>query len=199
MKMITSHTDRKGRAMRIDGERMYLKILSENDVYVFTQLLIRNKEYWSMYEPRFSDSYYTVDTQRDKIKRSMQAYREKRELNFGIYLYETNQLIGHISLYNVKRLPFLSGFVGYSIDEAQAGNGYATEALSLVADYAFQRLSLHRLEAYVSPENEGSIRTLEKNEFVREGLLRNLIYINGVWEDHYLYALLRKDYEAQLN
>lgn len=182
--------------MRIDGERMYLKILSENDVYVFTQLLIRNKEYWSMYEPRFSDDYYTVDTQRDKIKRSLRAYREERELNFGIYLYETNQLIGHISLYNVKRLPFLSGFVGYSIDEGQIGNGYATEALSLVVDYAFQRLHLHRLEAYVSPENEGSIRTLEKNEFIREGLLRNLIYINGEWKDHYLYALLRTDYDA---
>lgn len=185
--------------MRIDGERMYLKILNENDVYVFTQLLIRNKAYWSMYEPKFSDSYYTVDTQRDKIKRSLQAYRENREFNFGIYSYESNLLLGHISLYNVKRLPFLSGFVGYSIDEQEAGKGYATEALSLIVDYAFQRLHLHRLEAYVSPENEGSIRTLEKNAFIREGLLRELIYINGEWEDHFLYALLQKDYAMQNN
>jgi [SSU ribosomal protein S5P]-alanine acetyltransferase (EC 2.3.1.128) len=35
---------------------------------------------------------------------------------------------------------------------------------------------------------------LEKAGFLREGLLRKLLYINGKWQDHYLYALMDEDY-----
>lgn len=183
--------------MRVDGESLYLQMLTENDVYRFTQLLIRNKHYWSMFEPRFSDSYYTVEAQRDKLRQSLQQFRNGREFNFGIYERDTNALVGHISLYNVKRLPFSSGFVGYSIDEEATGKGYATEAVHLLVRYAIHQVGLHRVEAYVSPHNIASIRVLEKALFVREGLLRELIFINGNWEDHYMYALLANDYVQQ--
>lgn len=175
--------------MQIVGNHVKLRLLTEKDVESFTSLLIRNRVYWSQFEPRFSDGYYTVSTQREKIKESLEQYQQKREFNLGIYTKE-NQMVGHISLYNVKRLPFSSGFVGYSIDEHETGKGYATEAVRLLSEYALKQLYLHRLEAYVSPRNIGSIHVLEKAGFVREGLLKELIYINGVWEDHYLYALL---------
>ena len=80
--------------------------------------------------------------------------------------------------------------MGYQIDQAYANRGYTTQALALIIDYAFNTLDLHRLEAGVMPANIGSIKVLEKNGFIKEGLVRKNVKINGRWEDHYLYGLL---------
>jgi ribosomal-protein-alanine N-acetyltransferase len=178
----------------LEGKKCYLRILKEEDAGALTELLIRNKFYWSIYEPKHHNSYYTVPVQREKIRESLYQMRDKREYSFGIFDSSTSILVGHISLYSIKRLPFQSGFVGYSIDEQQIGKGFATEAVKLVLKFAFKDLGLHRIEAYVSPKNTGSIRVLEKAGLQREGLLKELLYINGVWEDHYMYAILEKEF-----
>jgi [ribosomal protein S5]-alanine N-acetyltransferase len=59
-----------------------------------------------------------------------------------------------------------------------------------VVDHCFRTLRLHRLEAACIPENNRSVRVLEKAGFQREGLLRSYLKINGIWQDHYLYALV---------
>lgn len=178
----------------LEGEQCYLRILTEDDAYQFTELLIANKLYWTQFEPRHDASYYSVTVQRDKIRESLYQMRDRREYNFGIFDARTSKMIGQISLYSIKRLPFASGFVGYSIDEQETGRGIGTEAVRLVNRFAFETVNLHRVEAYVSPRNGGSIKVLEKAGFQREGLLRELLFINGTWEDHYIYAKLESDY-----
>jgi ribosomal-protein-alanine N-acetyltransferase len=65
-------------------------------------------------------------------------------------------------------------------------------ALALIP-FAFGTLRLHRLEAACIPNNVASVRLLEKTGFRREGFAREYLCINGVWQDHLLYALLRSD------
>lgn len=178
----------------LEGENCYLRILKEEDAPAFTQMLIENNRYWTIFEPRQEARFYTIATQEQKIRESLYQMRDRREYNFGIFDATTRGLIGHISLYNIKRLPFSSGFIGYSIDERNCGRGIGTEAVGLVTRFAFEKVALHRVEAYVSPRNEGSIIVLERSGYVREGLLRKLLYINGVWEDHYMYAQIEDDY-----
>jgi ribosomal-protein-alanine N-acetyltransferase len=67
------------------------------------------------------------------------------------------------------------------------------EAIRLVTAYAFQTLRLHRIEAACIPDNQRSMRVLEKAGFQREGLLRSYLRINGAWKDHLLYALIADD------
>ncbi len=178
----------------LEGSRCYLRILTEEDASVFTKLVLDNKEYWSIFEPRHEASYFTVRVQKEKIRESLYQMRERKEYNFGVFDTETSKIIGHISLYGIKRLPFSSGFIGYSIDELASGKGFGTEAVSLVTKFAFDKLALHRVEAYVSPRNTSSIKVLEKSGYNREGLLRKLLYINGVWEDHYVYAKIENEF-----
>ena len=59
-----------------------------------------------------------------------------------------------------------------------------TMAVNMISSYAFQTLGLHRLEANVMTGNKASLRVLEKNQFVNEGISRYYLNINGVWEDH---------------
>lgn len=178
----------------LEGQTCYLRILTEEDAVIFTELLTANKEYWSIFEPRHEASYFTVAVQKEKIRESIYQMRDRREYNFGIFDLNTGTLIGHISLYSIKRLPFSSGFVGYSIDERETGRGLGTEAVRLVTKFAFEKMTLHRVEAFVSPRNIGSMKVLEKADYTQEGLLRKLLYINGVWEDHYMYAAIEDDF-----
>ena len=59
-----------------------------------------------------------------------------------------------------------------------------TMAVGMVVGYAFAKLELHRVEANVMPRNLASLRVLEKNQFVNEGMSKYYLRINGVWEDH---------------
>ena len=54
--------------------------------------------------------------------------------------------------------------------------------------------SLRRIEAACVPYNEASMHLLEKVGFRREGFARQYLCINGTWQDHVLYALLRDDF-----
>ncbi|WP_075619010.1 GNAT family N-acetyltransferase [Paenisporosarcina indica] len=178
----------------LDGQTCFLRTLKEEDASDLAGLVYRNRHYWSIYEPKHQDSYFTAAVQREKILESLHNMKNHREYSYGIYHSESHSLIGHISMYSVKRLPFSSAFIGYSIDENYVGQGIATEAVKLVVKHGMEVVGLHRIEAYVSPRNIGSIRVLEKAKLQREGLLRQLLFINGEWEDHYLYSILENDY-----
>ena len=181
-----------GNVVSIEGKKCYVRTFQEKDARNLTGLVSRNKYFWSTYEPLNRPEYYTVDTQYKKIQESLYLMGSQREFTFGIYAPGTNDLIGHIALYAVKRLPYSSAFVGYAMDETFVGNGIVTEAVELVVRFAFEQIGLHRVEAYVAPENKASIRVLEKAGFQQEGLLRKLLYINGKWVDHYMYARLEE-------
>ncbi|TQR19337.1 GNAT family N-acetyltransferase [Psychrobacillus vulpis] len=178
----------------LEGDTCYLRTLNVKDASSLAELVYRNKGYWSIYEPLHREDYYTTSVQREKIRESLSLMNEKREYTFGVFAHETDQMIGSISLYSLKRMPFSSGFVGYSIDEQFTSKGIASESVHLVKLFGFEHVQLNRIEAYVSPRNFGSIKVLENNKFQREGLLRKLLFINGKWEDHYIYASLSQDF-----
>lgn len=183
--------------IKLLGQQCLLRTFVETDAKALAELLQNNKFYWSIYEPLHRDEYYSEQTQQRKIMEGLRLAQENREFSFGIFEQQTGQLVGHISLYAIKRLPYSSAFVGYSMDQNYAGRGIATEAVALVLDFAFNKLNIHRIEAYVAPENLASVRVLEKSDFVREGLLRELLFINGHWVDHYMYAILQRDFQRK--
>lgn len=180
--------------VRLIGHQCSLCTFTPVDAKALAKLLSDNKYFWSTYEPLHREEFYTEETQHKKILEGMQLLQSNREFSFGIYEQNSQQLIGYISLYSIKRLPYSSGFVGYSLDKEYVGRGIATEAVQLILQFAFHTLNLHRVEAYVAPENGASVRVLEKSGFYQEGLLRELLFINGVWVDHYMYAILQSDY-----
>lgn len=178
----------------LEGDTCYVRTLNIKDAPALADLTYRNKLYWSVYEPLHRDDYYTTTVQREKIRESLMLSKEKREYSFGIFEHQTDKMVGSVSLYSIKRMPFSSALIGYSMDESYIGKGIASEAVNLVKIFGFEHVQLNRIEAYVSPYNNGSIKVLEKNRFMQEGLLRKLLYINGIWQDHYIYASLTDEH-----
>jgi len=69
-------------------------------------------------------------------------------------------------------------------------------ALPLVLDFAFDRLRLHRVEAACLPTNVPSRALLLRTGFQQEGYARNYLLIDGKWQDHLLFAILREDWRG---
>ncbi len=85
---------------------------------------------------------------------------------------------------------------GY-VDPDHWGQGYATEALSLLCAYAFEALGLHRLGGTALATNRGSRRVLERNGFAEEGRMREHALHRGERVDVVTYGLLAEEWRGR--
>lgn len=180
--------------MRTD--HITLKKLELSDAPALLALRLRNRAFFQPFEPIRPDSFLTLEGQEKDIAAGNHAADHDQGYTFGIFLTETDELIGRVALTGVARGPFQNANLGYFMDQAHNGRGYMTEAVQLVTRFAFGQAGLHRIQAGVMPRNVGSIRVLEKAGFRREGLALNYLKINGVWEDHALFAITA-DHDGQ--
>ncbi len=98
-----------------------------------------------------------------------------------------------MTLSGLRRGVTQSGSLGYWIGRPHARQGYMSEAVSCVLDFAFDTLGLHRVEAACLIRNDASRRLLIKSGFTHEGVSRGYLRIDGAWQDHLLFAILRAD------
>jgi ribosomal-protein-alanine N-acetyltransferase len=160
------------------------------------ELFVRNREFFKPTMPLKEDSFFTIETQLEALRR-IDAEQERGErCQFGIFLRKNGRLAGNVVLAQIKRMHLMSCKLGYFLDREHTGRGLATEAVGLACRYAFEVLGLHRIEAGVMPSNIASLRVLEKAGFVREGIARKNLRINGRWEDHVMFSLLDDEYFA---
>ena len=86
--------------------------------------------------------------------------------------------------------------VGYALSTGYQGRGLMKTGLSQLLDELFGRTPLERIEARCAVENVASQRVLEQVGFLREGCLRGYFELDGRRIDNYLYAILRRDLDA---
>jgi RimJ/RimL family protein N-acetyltransferase len=108
--------------------------------------------------------------------------------------HDQDVLLGAVSLYEV-RLDQGCAAVGYWLAPGARGRGTATQAVRLLARWAFAELGLARLELTCGPDNEASQHVAERCGFSREGLLRSHVPFKGGRRDSVIYSLLPGDLE----
>ena len=148
-----------------------------------------NRGFFEQWEPEREDGFFTLDAQLADIDSAIAEAEADRRHAFGIFLGD--ELVGRLSLSQIVRGVFQNAYLGYSIGERWNGQGLATEAVGVAVDFGLGDLGLHRVQAAVMPRNAGSIRVLEKNGFREEGYAVGYLCINGVWEDHRIFARTR--------
>ena len=84
--------------------------------------------------------------------------------------------------------------VGYALDDTAWGQGYATEAMRALLQWAWDTLPLNRLQAEIDTRNTASARVLEKLGFRLEGTLREDCIVDGEVSDSGVYGLLRREW-----
>lgn len=113
--------------------------------------------------------------------------RQQRGLPFVIMW--AGQLVGSMFVSDVQHGSIRSANLGYWIGQEYAGRSIIPLAAAMAVDYCFYRLKLHRIQVNIRPENQPSLRVVEKLGFRYEGTHKGLVHIAGAWRDHYSYAL----------
>ncbi|HJU20583.1 MAG TPA: GNAT family protein [Stellaceae bacterium] len=178
---------------RLIGERVYLRAPERGDYEAWAGLRARSRNFLAPWEPSWPSDALSRTSFRARVARYAEDWRIDQAYNFFVFSHE-DDLLGGIGLSNIRRGVAETASLGYWVGEPYARQGYMSAALPLVLDFAFGRLHLHRVEAACLPSNVPSRALLAKTGFHQEGLARQYLCIQGRWQDHVLFAILREDW-----
>ena len=173
------------------GRRILLRPLVASDFPSWREVRRRNVDWLTKWEAARIPGAPDVVEDRGAFEARCAARQRERMLGtgFGFGIFVAGEFAGEINLNSIQRGPFQNAYVGYWIDEKQAGNAYMSEAVALIAEFAFDELHLHRIQIAIIPRNGKSRRVVDKLGLREEGVAERYLEINGVWEDHCRYAM----------
>jgi len=181
------------RKIRLETERLFLRPPTHSDYRGWATLRNASIAFLSPWEPTWASDHLSRKSFSNRVYWAGRSIRQGSAYPFFMFLKDGNGIVGAITVDNIRRGPAQSGTLGYWTGESHSRQGYMREAIGAVAEYAFSRLDLSRLEAACLPENEASRGVLEKSGFKYEGVAQSYLQINGRWRNHVLYAQLRGD------
>lgn len=145
--------------------------------------LADNRKIWDRVRDYFPSPYSQADA-RDFIAMSGES-----EPPLNLAIESGGELCGVIGLMPQADVNRNTAEIGYWLGEPFWGQGLATEAVRQMCDYGFS-LGFARLHAAVFAFNKASMRVLEKNGFIQEGVFRKAVFKNGQFFDEHWYAKL---------
>lgn len=172
----------------IKAERVLLRFPRMADFPAWAALREASRDFLVPWEPTWPIDDLTRASFRRRLKRYGEDLRADQSYAFFLFRAADEALVGGITLANVRRGVAQSGTLGYWMGAPYAGQGMMSEAVQALVPFAFTTLRLHRVEAACIPTNAASIRLLQKSGFVQEGYARKYLCINGLWQDHLLFA-----------
>jgi [ribosomal protein S5]-alanine N-acetyltransferase len=172
----------------IETERLILReVTTDDDKDIFTYLSDQDVMKHMGLEP-----YQTVKDVWEEIRWYQTIRKEGSGIRWGITRKDSGRVIGSCGFLNRASKHFRAE-VGFELSKDHWGLGIAGEALQAVVKYGFQNLELERIEALIEPANLPSQKLVEKQGFVREGLLRHYEFTCGKFDDLYMYSILKAD------
>jgi ribosomal-protein-alanine N-acetyltransferase len=177
----------------IRTERVLLRHPSMPDFGQWAALRSESRVFLAPWEPVWPADDLTRVAFRRRIRRYQRDMRNGTGYPFFVFTPDGDTLLGGLTLTHVQRGVTQSCSLGYWMGAAHAGKGFMTAAVKAAVILAFDTLHLNRVEAACLPNNAASIRLLEKVGFTREGYARRFLCIDGKWQDHLLYGMVRDD------
>ncbi len=180
-----------GPVVRAEGLMLRPPVMS--DYPAWAGLRAQSRDHLSPWEPVWARDELTRSAYRRRLRFYSREARDDVGHAFFIFSDETGELVGGLTLSNLRRGVTQAASLGYWMGQPFAGRGLMTRAVKGIIPFAVRGLRLHRLEAACMPSNTASIRVLEGSGFTREGFARDYLKIAGRWEDHLLFGYVASD------
>jgi ribosomal-protein-alanine N-acetyltransferase len=177
----------------IRGRTVVLRAPVLADFPQWSRLREESRAFLAPWEPIWPADDLTKIAFRRRIKRYQREIRNGTGFPFFLFSQDGETLLGGLTLAQVQRGVTQSAVLGYWMGAPYAGKGFMSAGVRAVLGFAFDSLSLNRVEAACLPTNNASIALLEKVGFTREGYARKYLCIDGRWQDHLLYGIVRDD------
>ena len=174
----------------IETPNLRLRHFTDTDLKAF--MAYRNDPDVARYQSWESISYSEARTFIEE-QEAAQPGVPGQGFQIAIELKETNVLIGDC-FFLINELDNRQAEIGFTLSRAYQGQGFATEAVSCLLNYAFLTFDLHRIIAITDCENEASVALLERLGMRREGHFLQNVWFKGKWGDEYLYAILKEEW-----
>jgi ribosomal-protein-alanine N-acetyltransferase len=177
------------------GEKTRLWLPRPEEAAKVAAYFSENFSFHSATQPPLPKNFTQTEYWRKRLRQSLQEF--EKDLSIRWFVQErkgSGEILGSINCTNIVRGAFQSAYLGFSVAQKFEGQGYMTDALTIVIPYLFRKARIHRIMANHLPENHRSARLLERLGFVPEGLARDYLFINGRWRDHVLRSLTNPDW-----
>lgn len=165
-----------------EGSRVKLRRPARADAHEFITLMRQSQ---GLHHP-----WCFPPVTEEAFENYLKSRNQENQDGFLVCHGQTQAIMGLINLNEIVRGSFQSAYLGYYIGQPFVHQGYMQEALTLVIQYAFNELQLHRLEANIQPENTASIALVKRCGFQKEGFSPRYLNIDGEWKDHERWAIL---------
>lgn len=180
-----------GPVIRADG--LTLRQPAMSDYAAWASLRTQSRDHLVPWEPAWARDELTRSAFRRRLRFYQREARDDVGYAFLMFIDETGELAGGLTLSNLRRGVTQAAALGYWMGQPFANRGLMKRAVRAIIPFAVQGLRLHRLEAACMPSNAASIRVLEGTGFTREGFAREYLKIAGRWEDHILFGYVAGD------
>ncbi len=167
--------------------------VSVSDALALSNLISRNLEHLGAFMPKVV-RLHTFDAARDYLTSVVEANGKGDLLEW--HLMDGDVLCGAIRLNHIEKDCHKTS-IGYYLGTEYLGRGLATAAVQAVLRFAFERLNFNRVELRCASHNAASERLAKRLGFTWEGMLRQAERIGETYVDHFVYSLLRSEFDAQ--
>lgn len=134
-------------------------------------------------------SPYTLKDAKEWVDKNLKECRKEKPAMFNFVIDIDGEVVGSIGVRNITEHHMAE--IGYWLAEPYWGKGIMTEVVKLITVFGFKKLRLKRMYAFTYPANTASQKTLLKNGYVFEGILKKHACKNGKFLDDYLYARVK--------
>lgn len=172
-----------------------LRPLRRRDARWLQRTLMRDRSWLSRWEATLPGYPPAVDA-RGLISALQQQQRKRAGVAFVVEFQ--GKPVGQLNVANILRGSVSSATIGYWLSSEVAGRGVMPTAVALAIDYLFDVQQLHRVEIDIRPENQASLRVVEKLGLRQEGLKQRFIHIAGDWRDHLVFAITREERQGSM-
>ena len=175
------------------------------------RLLIRlyeDKDLEDIFDYSCSSDFWVMRTlpwqpTREGVKKFWDSRRSIDLSNIGdkidlvIEWKEKSKVIGNIGILLSKNSDNKLGTISWLLGNKFQGQGLASEAAKALLTFGFDSLGLHRIAASTSRDNIRSWLLMERIGMRREAHFKQSEFVNGEWQDEFIYGILAEEWHSK--
>lgn len=172
------------------GPGVFLRTLLEEDAGELFRLVDANREHLRRWLP-WVDSNAAEEDSLDFIRRD--AEKDLAGRGFSLAVVAGGRIVGVAGFNRIDAVD-RKAEMGYWLCRDAQGRGTMTMCCRALVGLAFGALDLNRVEIHVATGNDRSRAIPVRLGFSLEGVMRDAAFRSGVFEDHAVYGLLRREW-----
>ena len=176
--------------IELSNEKVFLRLPIRSDYLDWAALRNDNISYLVLWEPSGALNKISYSNFKTRVNWARKGFKERKVLSMLIFQKPNLNLVGSVTIENIKFGPFYSSNIGYWVGSEYYKQGLMTSALSLMIEFVVKKWGITKISAATLPENTASINLLKKFRFHEGGIDRKYLKIRGVWRDHKIFSYL---------